>query len=374
MKKVITGFVTYIVTPRTFSPGISSFGSVKFYLALPLYIISFLLIAHDPFFHEYGIFTYKQGAIPMVLGFLIIAALNWEFLLFGKPSGANLLLQAAQILPFSLLCARLLAQPSQPLAPVTTVDAVKKFMADGISVSFSWLPDWLHDLFANWQVSLLTAFVLLVFCIRNVKVKVGLLIFILFYLIVLNAINSFSLFLVLGMVALGSGWALQFCLYGKVIFYENVVKRLRTTLECDETFLRCACRIMTRLYEGGRANEEAVLHLVKAEYPIGHSEAELRLAGNDITRKMLYEYNLVRIKSDADGLFLYANPALGEYNGFLSRISVIPRVVVVTLIAALWVIIPIDLMPDAIPIFGVIDDVIISLISATSIKNAFTDR
>ena len=370
MKMLMSGLVNYLITPRKFSPGISFFG-IKFYIALGCYVASFLLLANDPFFHEYGVFSYKQGVIPVVLGFIVLAALNWEFLLFGKPTGANLLLQAAQVLPFSLLCARLLAKPSQPWVPKTMLESVKGFIGDTIAFAFIWLPEWLRDLFANWQASLLTAAVLLVFCIRNVKAKVGLLILILIYLVASNAANSFSVFFALGIVALGVGWALQFCRYGKVMFYENTVNRLRSIPECDETFLRCAGRIMNRLYDGERANEETVLYIVKAEYSaMGRfSELEFKAIANEVTKKMLYEYDLVRIKSDADGLFLYANPSLGVYDGMLSQISTIPRAVMVTLIALLWVILPIDLVPDAIPIFGVIDDVIISLISAVSIRN-----
>lgn len=365
----------YICTPREFSNGIDGFMSKKFYITLGLYLTSFVIFAYDPFFIRDGVFTFHQGIVTILLGFIIIAALNWEFLLLGKPAGANLFLQIIQLFPFSLLCARLLAQPSQPLVSNNILSSIKSFIKTSASFMVSWLPEWIADIFKNWQVSIFILFVLLIFCFRPLRVKIGALIFLFFYLLAINIESQPSINLLLGSAILVAGWWLQFCPYSKVIFFENVVAKLRSTPECEVIFLQTVCRIMTRLYESEKASEEATLQIVKAEYSSlkNYSGFEIKVITSEIIRKMLYEYNFIVIKNNGDAMFLYANPNLSIYNGLLSWVSVAPRIMVIFILAVLWVISPIDIIPDAIPVFGVLDDVTISIISAIAIRNSISE-
>ncbi len=372
MKKYLLSLKNHLFTPMEISNGITGFGSIKFYIALAFYIAAFLVLAYDPFFRAYGTFTYKQGMVSLLLGFIIIAALNWEFLIFGKPAGANLFLQLMQLFPFSLLCARLLAKPSQPPVPADLLGSIREFLETSRSFLFSWVPDWIQDIFANWQISLLLVFILLIFCLRPLKLKIGALAFLFFYVIASNVENRPSMNLFLGIILLAVGWWLQFCLYSKVIFFENMVRKLRSSSKCGEIFARTVCRIMSYLYENQRISEETISQIVQTEYSHlqNYSGQDLKIISGEITRKMLFEYKLAELRCDSDGLFLYANPALSHYDGLLSWISVVPRVVLIFAIAVLWLVSPIDIIPDAIPIVGILDDVTVSLISALAIKNS----
>ncbi len=51
-----------------------------------------------------------------------------------------------------------------------------------------------------------------------------------------------------------------------------------------------------------------------------------------------------------------------------SAIARWPKVIVVILIATLWVLSPVDLIPDATPIIGVVDDVMVALLGFSMIR------
>ena len=136
--------------------GVSGFRSWRFWVVLALYLVGFLLFARDPFFWRGGVFSYQQGMVTLLLAFVITASLCWEMMLFGPPRGANLLLQFAMCLPAFLFLARITASPSAPPPDVGVVSValtgVFRFLQ--LDKLLSYIPFWIRDLFANWQVTL----------------------------------------------------------------------------------------------------------------------------------------------------------------------------------------------------------------------------
>jgi len=358
-------------SPREFEGGIAGMKDIKFYLVFVLYLAAFLALAYDPFFLEYGVFSYKQGVVPLMLGFIIISAINWEFLLFGKPAGANLFLQLMQLFPFSLLCARMLAKPSQPPIPKDTLGLISNFISGTFAQLFSWMPNWISDIFANWQVSLLIAGILLVFCLRVLEQKIAILV-LLFFMLIANGLSEMSIYLILGVIFLISGGWVQFCQYRQVVFFENVIRKLRSTPKCDEIFVNLVCRIMTSINDRKKINEETLLQLVKSEYSNieQYSMPELKIIASEVSRKLFYEYNLVELQGTQDGMFLCANPKLYSCDGLLLWVSVVPRMAIVAFLALFWIFSPIDIIPDTLPLIGVLDDVTIGIMAAIVIKGS----
>jgi hypothetical protein len=78
---------------------------------------------------------------------------------------------------------------------------------------------------------------------------------------------------------------------------------------------------------------------------------------------MVYQFNLAEVHSNADGEFLAPQPGLFRYDNLLGMIAVVPRIVLTAAFCLLWILFPIDLIPDGIPIFGVLDDVSVTLLS-----------
>jgi len=49
-------------------------------------------------------------------------------------------------------------------------------------------------------------------------------------------------------------------------------------------------------------------------------------------------------------------------------------VLIVLLIATLWILSPIDLIPDAVPVFGVIDDITVALLGFSMIRRRLPNQ
>ena len=73
----------FFLSPQHASNGISGFDSPKFYVVFLLYVSSFLLLAHDGFFMLGGEFNFRQGIMPMLMAYMVVAMFCWELSLFG---------------------------------------------------------------------------------------------------------------------------------------------------------------------------------------------------------------------------------------------------------------------------------------------------
>lgn len=350
--------------------GVASFTSLRFFAVLLFFSSAFVTLALDPFFQNNGVFIYRQGVITIFFAFVITAALNWEMLLFGRASGGNLLLQVMQIPPLSLLLARLLAFPSKPLIKTSLVEKVKQFVQnvdrDVFDITGT-IPEWLRDIFSNWRISLCFILVLMILSCRNIRVKVAMLFSLLVFFLAseLNSTGHFSFNLLGGTVLLAIGYVIQFCRYDRVIFFENAVRRIARTGSCDSLLASVMLSILSDFYESGRVSRQQLLQRVQSVYAQDHSlsGSDLQLIAGEIVRKMVYQFNLAEVHSNADGEFLAPSQGLFRYDNLLGMIAVVPRVVLTAAFCLLWILFPIDLIPDGIPIFGVLDDVSVTLIS-----------
>ena len=350
--------------------GVASFASLRFFAVLLFYIAAFAVLALDPFFQNNGIFIYRQGVITIFFAFVITAALNWEMLLFGRASGGNLLLQVMQIPPLTLLLARLLAFPSKPLINPSLAEKVKQFVRNADREVFDItgsIPEWLRDIFSNWRISLCFILVLMILSCRNIRAKVAMLLSLLVFFLasVLNSAGHYSLYLIGGTVLLAVGYVIQFCRYDRVIFFENAVRRIARTPPCDSLLASVMLSVLSDFYEFGRVSRQQLLQRVQSVYAQDHAldGSDLQLIAGEIVRKMVYQFNLAEVHSNADGEFLAPQPGLFRYDNLLGMIAVVPRVVLTVVFCLLWILFPIDLIPDGIPVFGVLDDMTVTLIS-----------
>ena len=358
--------------------GIAGFRCWKFWAVLAFYLGGFLLLVRDPFFLRGGAFSYQQGMVTLLLAFVIVAAICWVMMLFGPPRGANLLLQFMMCLPAFLFVARITAAPSMPPADVgvisLTVDGIGKFRQWlGIGRLLEYIPFWIRDLFANWQVTLFFMVVMGALSFRRTGVRLSL-------LVLLLAIEFFAVFagrgsapdwLLGGTICLLAGMGLQFCRCDRIVYYENVVDRL-SAAPCDESALRAILRIAAQGREDGRVSEEGVRRIVKSEYgSLGNfSAAEFGCIASELTGRILYEYRIMHLSGGADGVFLIPAPNLCRCETLLGGLSVWPRVIFTLLAAVVWVLLPVDLIPDSIPFDGALDDVTVTILSGIVLRNA----
>ena len=351
--------------------GVASFTSLRFFAVLLFYFAAFVVLALDPFFQNNGVFIYRQGVITIFFAFVITAALNWEMLLFGRASGGNLVLQIMQVPPLTLLLARLLAFPSRPLIKNPSLgEKLKQFVQYADRELFNItgaVPEWLRDLFSNWRISLCFILILMILSCRNVRAKVAMLIcmLVVFLASALQADGRFPLYLIGGTILLTVGFVIQFCRYDRVVFFENAVRRIARNGSCDSLLASVMLSVLSDFYESGRVSRQQLLQRVQSVYAQEHAltGSDLQLIAGELVRKMVYQFNLAEVHSNADGEFLAPQPGLFRYDNLLGMIAVVPRVVLTLAFCLLWILFPIDLIPDGIPFFGVLDDMTVTLIS-----------
>ena len=366
----------WIAGPVPEERGVAKLTAPRFFFVLLLYIAALIVFAWDPFFQSNGIFVYRQGIVTVFFAFVVTAALNWEMLLFGRVSGGNLLLQLMQLPPLTLLLARLTAFPSEPLGPVSIREKFFQYLHSLDREMFNLagsVPAWLGDLFSNWRISLCFMLILFFLSFRNLQLKLGLLISVLVILFG-SAVNAGGLtpWLIGGTLLLAVGYALQFCRYDRVIFFENAVRRIARSGPCDSKLSSLMLASVTAFYETGKVSRPQLMELVQSvyaeEYPLRGSD--LQLIAGEAVRKMVYQYGLAEVHSSADGEFLAPNPRLFCYDNLLGLAAVAPRLLMTAAFAILWIMLPVDLIPDGIPLFGVLDDAAVALISGFALQKA----
>ena len=62
-------------------------------------------------------------------------------------------------------------------------------------------------------------------------------------------------------------------------------------------------------------------------------------------------------------------PSLFVSDSLLTMLAVWPRVALTVVVALLWLVLPIDGIPDAIPYVGMLDDAFVAIISAITLRN-----
>ena len=358
--------------------GVSSFHDAKFYFVFILYLASFSLFAADPFFHQQGVFVYQQGIITLFLAFILAAAFNWELYLFGKPSGANLILQFLLILPLALFLARILSEASPLPEPEGFVAEFINKIKSGLRTNADHiLPSWLMDIFVNWKISLLTVLVLFVLSLKHLRLKLAGILILLAIPLFTTLTRKPELTSIGGGLLLLIGISLQFCRYDKVIYYENVIKAITAPGEIDSTLLKVVLLAMKKLFQRNeKLSEIHLLQIIKDSYcPLqALSDEELKLMAAEISKKMVYTFDLVHIQGTSAGFYMLPNPDLFQYDNLLAGIAVFPRLVLSVAVAVIWVLIPIDLIPDAIPFFGTLDDIGVTAFASLVLKNSLEQK
>ena len=375
VKRLIGNASDALFNPVENSKGVTSFKSVKFYIVLVLYAVSAIFFVRDPFFQDrLGEFHLIQSGVILFSALVVMASLHWELLLFGRPSGANLVLQLTSLIPSMLFYARITGK--------STIDATEE--GSLLGKAFDWAqqgmeklsgfstPAWVTDILQNWQCTLLLVLFLLVLSVRYTKVKTGAVIL----LLVIPFFNALTTgtdrwYLAGAAFFLFAGLALQFNHYARHIYFINIINALKERKEMDESFVRCVMRIMKKADEEGQIQENEVLDIVKNEYsscPV--APGDIRLISGEIVRNMMNEFNLITIRLTGSGMMAEANSRLYNGDNMLTYVAILPRIMVLLLITVIFIISPLDVIPDALPFVGVLDDMALTVFSFMATKNA----
>ncbi len=357
--------------------GIHSFRDWRFYLAALLLLGSTLCLMRDPYFIVDGDFVYRQGAVVMLLALVIYSAFAWETPIFGKPAGANLLLQTFALAPLALLIVRLCAADggsSRELTRDMPLDPFLRVLSKAMYAMYDFIPSWLTDLFRNWHVTLLFLLVLGVLCLRRVVIRTAAIVLLLLVLFICQINRGGGMWWMLaGMALLIAALSFMFCRYDRISYYENILARIRRGGEIGQEELRVILTVMAQLEYGERLSNDRFRQIVKDCYAADrrYADDEIDLISGEVAKRMIMTHALVTLRNDASGVFISPDPLLFFYgDNLLTAVATLPRIVFVGAFALLWVIMPFDLFPDAIPFVGALDDIAVTGLSLVVAQHA----
>lgn len=350
--------------------GVETFFSLRWLVVVGLYLLATGLMAMDPWFGQ-GVFTYAQGGYVILISLVLVSAMSFEWGCLGRSSGGNLFLQFFLVLPMVLLLGRLIGAPSEQL--MGQGETMLKMLADsfksiaGLVGIFDAIPKPVVELFSSPRAACLFAVICLSLTAARGKIlRVGLIVTtfaILFSFTFADPALAPSLVFVVGVLCLCAGVAFQFHDVSQEAVDRNIVLTLRNVT--DEAERRCSIRVLKRVAVEGCVSPQVIYDIVRRCYvdefafapEVVHAEVAPRLLSRLVTEHGLLEVSYVRGEARVRPL-----PALTATHSPWLAVALIPRCVVVGVIALIWWLTPIDLIPDAIPILGSLDDfVIVSL-------------
>ena len=341
------------------------------------YLAAIALMGQDPWFGDKQ-FAYNQGLFVGVLAFLIVAGFCWESYLLGRPHGINLILHGLLIVPVALLIGRIAGLPASPEASYGFLGKFKDYvlgLTDAVGVG-SIVPDWIQDVFRNPAILILILFTSIAFTQQKANRRFALVVvaFLIPSMQTLSHDPRPSLTFGLGFLALLAGIGVQYSRYGDLVGQQNILNRLGTV--DDRLELKCSLRISKRATEDGYVTEDSVLAVVQREYSKQFELKPLATRGiaQAISHRLVREHRILELHGDERGLFLVPYAGIFKIDSIFDEIAIWIRKILLTAIVIIWLISPVDLFPDSIPILGAIDDAVITLVGAGQWLDTFRRR
>ena len=347
--------------------GVAGIGDPKWIAVALCYIAAIALMGQDPWYGD-KYFTYNQGIFVGVLAIFLVAGFCWETYLLGRPAGVNLILHVLLILPIALLIGRVagLAPDSQP--PLGLLGQLRDYVTDlkdSVGVG-NILPAWLQDIFRNPGILVLIFFTSIAFTQKKPGRRFALTV-VAFLIPAMNILSHDprpSIWFGLGFITMLTGIALQYNRYGDVIGDRNILGRLHAVE--DRLEFKCSLRIAKHALTDGYITEDGVMAIVQREYGKQFELDVPAIAGisQTISHRLVREHRILELHGDRRGFFLAPSPGIFKTDSILDEIAVWIRKIIITGIALVWLLSPIDLIPDGIPVLGAIDDALITLVGA----------
>lgn len=359
------------------SSGVTSWFDSRGIIIAVLYCLGSGLMATDAWYGDH-LFVWRQGFIVLVISYIIVAALAWELNMLGIPRGMNLLLQLLLIFPLALFLGRTIGlAPPLPEDP-TILNVIKDMVYHGMKFIgiLNLVPEWSKEIVRSPYLAAMIVLVCIAISVPYLKARMALLASI----IVLPALYAGvyytpSLSFWLGAGLAGFGVCLQWLDVNTMIAQITMLTRLNTL--ADEAERRCALRVFDHALTHGEVAERSVTKIVQrcySSYGIVSNE-DVSMITHALIDHLVHEYGVLQLRGNARGIVLIPSPDLTRFSSLLSEISVWPRRIIITIVALSWVLMPLDFLPDAIPVVGVIDDVFIALLGGSvSFTNAIAHR
>lgn len=345
------------------TPGVDSLWSPKWLLVALAYILAIGFMARDPWFGQRA-FAWNQGLVAMMISFIIVSTVCFEWHLLGRPEGINVFLQGLLFFPFSLFLGRVIGRPWNYNNQTGVIGDAVSMIKDLLRLSGvnNVIPRAFQEIFSSPGL----VFLLIIVCValsfgQRKSTRIGLLLTALlvpFIQAVLVPPRP-SLSFVIGGVLMVLGMVGQYLDVASYVCDRNILRRLRHVR--DDAERACSIRIVKRSLSEGQIAEQSVLEIVRRCYTDGYGvpAEQVPVIARSLSHRLVYEHGLLTVQLSSDGLFLAPARNLASYDSLLSEISLWPRSILLGFLALLWWLMPLDIIPDAMPVVGTIDDIIL---------------
>lgn len=289
------------------------------------------------------------------LAFFLTLAAAWELQILGDPHAPPL--WPAHLLLLTVLTrffAQTLSLPVQSTLPVAE-PAPLGWLGDAVTQILYTLrdtiPEWITRFFINWRYSLLIFLFFCAMCIRNRLFRICVFCSILLLPWILTLLDGFSLALMLGGILLFLACS-RLLSATPIPALQAGARKLHPLAAHDPDFVIDALRILDLLKSG-------------TPHPAAEVEAAIPRAEAQVER--MIRLGLLELHVTGEGKVIQLARTLVNVSPLIT-LSRIPRTLFLLAIVCIWVALPVDLIPDAIPFIGSLDDITLSILALKSLR------
>ncbi len=308
-----------------------------------------------------------------MISFVITTSLCWQWRFFGDPHNkANFMLHISFFISCIFFINRLFIKDTTSLSDIA-LNFGERYAAKIIS----WIPSVIFDALRSPGVLILFLMIALSLSFRP-RIALALLILSLFLAVIFSMNNSNSekgwLWIFAGITCLGTALYLQSDDSESRKFWTTVLKRLK-----DDPALRVELELKTRLMKRIYECQRPITHIeslgiISRALGMEMASPKAQEVTRRIAEKLVHQDHLARYVESEKGKALGLNREEFDQSepDMFAAIAIMPKTVIFVIFAFLWIISPIDLILDATPVFGAIDDVIMGILGFNSILQSIT--
>lgn len=353
---------------RHVSRGVEGFHDPRFWIALACYGLAVPLLFEGgpawPAFHV---------LMPALISFIIVSALAWDYRIIGNPRHSFcLILHIAFFVCMVFLLNRLMASGdfSRPLVGVPSVS--------GFADVLRRLPllDKLYNLFdlvlKSMGFAIVLFFVSLAIIFRR-RVALSLLaIFGMFFvaLAVGGNLNASLWTLLAAIVLMTVAFRLQLEDERSGAFWSGIASRLRSSASRPRVDFDLQIAVLRRLGDAGELSEQDIRGIAASRLGCESNDPRLKPVCIRLLDQMIHQEGIAEAREGTQGRRLVLAVPEAPPDMFTSCARTVRALVVISF-CIVYILSPIDLIPDATPVVGVVDDMLMGAVGLLSTVRTF---